>query len=278
MSHRLAPSLSHLAPRLAVALALVAGAASPAAAQVGYSISDAVAELTLSIDRSEAVVFLNTFPVEPQGAYIDQILVAYGRVGGPTLLNGKPVKILLYEDSDGGSPVNATLLWSFNATIANGNTNTLNVYSVPRLRVQGTLVVGFYYNNTTLTPVFIGALDTSEPIFLERSWSGFATAIDPANLGAIPPSQFGTQESFGTPGNFRIEARGQATDGITLNVEKRPELGAVRLTWTGSKPSYVLERAASGDFAAAQTLTSGAVTSYDDPTLDDGTTWYYRVR
>lgn len=276
MSPQLAP---RILPRLAFVFALCAGGAlPPAAAQVGYSISDGAADLTLSIDRSESIVFLNTFPVDPNGEYIDQILVAYGRVGGPSLLNGKAVKILLYEDANGGSPQDATLLWSFDTAIANGNTDILNAYTVPRVRVGNTLVVGFYFRNTTFSSIFIGALDTSEPTLLERSWSGYAASIDPANLSAIPAAQWGAQESFGFPGNFRIEARGQRTDGIALELQPRPELGVVRLTWTGSKSSYTVERSAGPDFASAQTLSSGAMTTYDDPALGDGATWFYRVR
>jgi hypothetical protein len=150
------------------------------------------------------------------------------------------------------------------------------VYNVPLIRVATTLVVAFHYRNTTASSVFIGALDTTAPTFLERSYAGFATTIDPAHLENIPPGQWGSQESFGTPGNFRIEARGQATDGIALTVEGRPELGVVRLNWTGTKPSYLLERASTPDFADAQTLATGTLTSYDDPVLADGATWYYR--
>jgi hypothetical protein len=278
MAHLLAPLLRRTVPR-AVAVSLVTwGAVLPVAPQVGYSITDGVADLTLSIDPSEAIVFLNTFPVAPGGAYIDQVLVAYGRAGGPSALNGKPVRILLYEDTNGGSPQDAALLWSFNTTIANGNTDVLNVYSVPRMRVVNTLVVGFYYRNTTFAPVYVGALDTTEPTLLERSWFGFGAPFDPAHLDTIPAAQSGFQESSGNPGNFRIEARGQPTDGIALSVEKQTDLGLVRLSWTGTRSSYVLERASRPDFADAQTLASGTLASYDDPALADGTTWYYRVR
>lgn len=268
-------------PRLALPLLLAAGlSVPPAAAQVSYSITDGAADVALGIDRSEGVVLLNTFPVDPNGSYIDQILIAYGRVGGPSLLNGRPVRILLYEDVNGGSPQDALLLWSLDTTIANGNTNVLNVYNVPRLHVTGTLVAGYYFYNSLFTSMFIGPLDTSEPTLLDRSWWGYATSIDPAHLENIPTGQWGNQESSTSSpaGNYRIEVRGQATDGIALSLESHPELGVVRLTWTGSKPSYVLERASSPSFADAQVLASGAIATYDDPALGDGATWYYRAR
>lgn len=252
----------------------------PAQADAEYSISDGAAELALSIDPSESLVLFNTFAVDPAGVYIDQVRIAYGRVGGPTPLNGQAVRILLYEDLDGGSPQNATLLWSFDTTVANGNTNTLNLYAVPLIRVRHTLVAGFYYRNINPLPVFIGALDTTPPHFAGRSYFGFAASIDPANLGAIPPSQFMTQEASGNSGNYRIEARGRLTaDGITLQVAKLPALGVVRLSWTGARPSYQVERASRADFSDALVLASGLTgSSYDDPVLPDGRSWFYRVR
>ena len=77
------------------------------------------AELVISIDPGESMVWMNTFPVDPGGAYIDAIRVAYGRVGSPSALNGLPVTILLYEDTNGGSPQDAVLKWSTTTTIAN---------------------------------------------------------------------------------------------------------------------------------------------------------------
>ena len=76
--------------RLLLEPVLVGVIAVPALAQVDYSISDGTADLTLSIDPAETIVFLNTFPVDAQGAYIDRIRVAYGRVGGPSSLDGQP--------------------------------------------------------------------------------------------------------------------------------------------------------------------------------------------
>lgn len=269
------PSLARVAPLLVICCM-----SRIAQANVEYSISDSHAELALSIDPNESVVYLNTFPVDPAGQYIDLIRVAFGRVGGPTPLNGLPVKILLYEDPNGGSPQDATLLWSFDTVVANGNSDVLNVYTVPNVLVHGTLAAGVYYKNTFPVPVFIGSLDTTAPSFSSRSYFGFASAIDPANLGAIPAGQFMAQEGSGTAGNYRIEAQGRPTpDDISLSVSKDDGLGVVRLSWTGTQPTYIVERASRADFSDGVVIAPSVPgPSYDDPVLADGLSWFYRVR
>lgn len=249
-------------------------AASAATAQVDYSISDGDADLTLSIDSGETIVFLNTFPVDPDGTFVDRISAAYGRVGGPSALDGLPVTILLYEDLDGGSPQNAELLWSTTTPMRDGNTDVLNDYPVPLVRVRHTLVVGFLFRNTRPFPIFIGALDTDAPIELERSWTGFDIAISPSNLTTIPKTQWGPQEDFAASGNFRIEARGQTTDGIDLTLSSAP--GITRLEWTGPAEGYTVERSAAPLFDTTETLAVDLqATSFDDS--EDGQSWYYLV-
>ncbi len=176
-----------------------------------YSITDSAAELAIGVDPQEAMVWMNTFPVAAGSDYISSIRVAYGRVGGPSALNGLPVQILLYEDMDGGTPQDAVLKFSLNTVIANANSNTLNAYAIPPTLIQGNLVAAVLYENMTTVSKFIGALDTTAPSFPSRSYVGFAAEIDPADLVSIPPAQWGTMESFGSTGNFRIEAFGIAT-------------------------------------------------------------------
>ncbi len=176
-----------------------------------YSITDGAAELTIGVDPQESMVWMNTFPVASGSEYINSIRVAYGRVGGPSALNGLPVSILLYEDLDGGSPQDAILKYSLNSVIANANTNTLNDYAIPPTLIQGTLVAAVLLQNTTTVGKFVGALDTTAPSFANRSYVGFAAELDPTDLVSIPPEQWGAMESFGTTGNFRIEAFGIAT-------------------------------------------------------------------
>jgi hypothetical protein len=261
-----------------VALAVV----SSAMADADYSITDGSAELTVSIDPAEAMVWLNTFPVDSAGPWIDAVRVAYGRVGGASSLNGLPVTILLYEDTNGGSPQDAVLRWSFTTVIANANTNVLNVYALPAMSIHGNLVVGAVFANTSRNPKGIGALDVTAPTLAGRSYFGFATAIDPANLAAIPAAQWGTIESFGTNGNFRVEAHGRATvdDGaVALGADRDLASASVHLTWTAAQATFSVERASRPDFSDGTILATGVTdTFFDDPTLDDGTTWFYRVR
>src|SRR5262245_60662713 len=182
-----------------------------APADTNYTIADGAAELSVSIDPGESMVWMNTFPVDPGGSYVDAIRVAYGRVGGPSALNGLPIRILLFEDANGGSPQDAVLRWSLSTTIANANTNVLNVYRVPELRIAGTLVAAALFGNASGEAKGIAALDRTLPVFADRSYVGFfAGPIDPGDLAAIPAEQFGTIEGFGTAGNFRVEAHGRA--------------------------------------------------------------------
>lgn len=256
--------------------------ATPAAvADVDYSLTDHTSEIAFGIDNGESMVWLDTFPVDPLGAYVDTIRVAYGRPGGPSPINGQNVKILLYEDQDGGDPKNARLLWSFDTKVANGNTNTLNSYAVPPTFVRAGLVVGVYYRNTNPVRVYIGAVDTTAPSLPDRSYTGWAVTLDPANLGAIPAAQWGTLEASGTVGNFVVDAHARPTpDGILLSaVERVPAGGLVRLTFSGTKASYDVQRASRPDFADGAVVGAGVTGPiWDDAVLDDGRTWFYLVR
>jgi len=259
-----------------------AGTAPPAFADTDYTVADAAAELTTSIDPDESMVWMNTFPVDPGGAYIDLIRVAYGRVGGPSALNGQTVRILLYEDVNGGSPQDAVVKWSFTATIANANTNTLNVYRVPEIKITGNLVAAAFFQNTTTVAKGIAALDTTAPSFPGRSYVGFAEILDPADLASIPAAQWGTIEGFGSTGNFRIEAHGRAAiddAAVGLSLDKSAPPAFVHLNWTGVQATFDVERASKPDYSDGQIIATGVPgLSFDDATLNDGRTWFYRVR
>jgi hypothetical protein len=251
-------------------------------ADAEYSIADGAAELAISIDPGESMVWMNTFPVDPGGSYIDTIRVAYGRVGGPSTLNGLAVRILLYEDVSGGSPQDAVLKWSLATTIANANTNVLSIYRVPEMLITGNLVAAAHFENATSVAKGIGALDRTLPFFLERSYVGFAGSIDPTNLGAIPAEQFGAIEVFTQAGNFRLEAHGRAAvddAAIALTVDRSALPSLVHLTWTGAQASYDIERASRPDFSDGQIIAPPVPgTSFDDATWNDGRSWFYRVR
>lgn len=129
-TRRLRQLLSVLAIAAAVKAAGVGFAPSGWAAEVTYSIDDGSAERALGIDPGEDVIWFNTFPVQSGGEVIDLISASYGRPGLSGALNGFPITILLYEDTDGGDPFNTVLKTSLTTTIANANSNTLNVYNL----------------------------------------------------------------------------------------------------------------------------------------------------
>lgn len=271
--------------RVAMASALCTAAiatSAPAHADAAYSISDGVAELTLGIDPGETMIWMNTFPVDAGGQYIDQIKVAYGKVNGPTPLNDELVQILLYEDLNGGSPQDAVLKWAFNARVANGNTNVLNVYRVPTFLIQGNLVAAVLYPNPNTVRIYIGAVDTTLPSLAGRSYTGFDVSIDPANLGAIPEGQFGTIEGLGLSGNVRIEAHGRTLVDdldVSLTVGKLVPSGLAHLEWTGAQATFDVERASRPDFLDGKVVAPGLTgTTFNDATSNLGSLWFYRVR
>ncbi len=197
---------------VAGALAVVCGMGQ-CRGDVVYAIDDGSANLAIGIDPGEDMVWFNRFPVEPGGEVINSVSAAYGRPGLAQALNGLSVTILLYQDSNGGSPQDAVLLRSVAATVAGANTNTLNVYPFEPTTVVGELLVGVLFRNTTGLVRSIAALDTTAPSLSERSYVGFAVGLDPGNLGAIPAANFGTIEGFGSTGNFLIRANGVAVPG-----------------------------------------------------------------
>jgi hypothetical protein len=178
------------------------------AATVDYLIDDGSSERAIGIDPGEDTIWFNTFPVQAGGEVIDSISAAYGRPGSTSPLNGLPVSILLYEDLDGGSPWNAVLKRSVPATVANGNTNTLNVYPIPPTEIHGTLLAAVLFRNTTTTNRFISALDQTAPTFPDRSYYGFAVGLNENDLSSIPAGQFGTIESLNQVGNWVLRAHG----------------------------------------------------------------------
>src|SRR5690349_19755569 len=122
------------------AMAAIAVLNSSAAADVVYSVDDGTSELAIGIDPNEDQIWFNRFDVQAGGDVITSISVAYGRPNGPSALNGLPVTILLYEDLNGGSPLDAVLKTSINTTVANGNTNILNRYPITPTAVRGQIL------------------------------------------------------------------------------------------------------------------------------------------
>jgi len=105
-------------------------------------------------------------------------------------------------------------------------------------------------------------------------------------LGWIPPAPgvYTLKLSGVSPesswGPFTLQYRKTADDhAVSLLVDKRQQSGTVLLTWTGTQPTYDVERASRPDFADGVVIAQGVQgPSYDDATLDDGNIWFYRVR
>ena len=179
------------------------------AADVNYSIDDGSAERALGIDPGEDVIWFNTFPVQPGGEVIDSISASYGRPGLTGALNGFPISILVYEDADGGDPFNAVLKTSVNSTIANANSNTLNVYNLTPTEVHGTLLAAVLFRNTTAVNKFITPSDETAPSLAGRSFFGFTVDdLNQNDLSSIPAANRGTPEGIGFPGNWLVRAHG----------------------------------------------------------------------
>jgi hypothetical protein len=178
------------------------------AAGVDYVIDDGSAERAIGIDAGEDSLWFNTFPVQPGGEVIHSISVAFGRPGISQVLNDLPIKILLYEDTDGGLPWNAALKQSLDATSANANTNTLNVYEFTPTEIHGTLLAAVLFRNTTGLNKSISAFDLTAPTLPNRSFYGYAVGLNENDLSSIPAGQFGTIESLGQIGNWVLRASG----------------------------------------------------------------------
>jgi hypothetical protein len=166
--------------------------------------------------------------------------------------------------------------------VSNSNTNVLNVYRLPAMLIHGHLVAAALYPNQTPIRIYIGALDTTPPTLAGRSYTGWDVAIDPGDLGMIPEFQFGAVEGLGLTGNFRIEAHGRTTvdeAAVALTVGTGSGPGLVHLSWSGAQTVFDVERASRPDFLDGRVLAPDFNgTAYDDPTLNDGRLWFFRVR
>jgi hypothetical protein len=192
-------------------LVMLATANAAAAVEVEYAIDDGSAERTVTIDPAEDTIWLNTFPVEPGGELVTSVSAAFGRPGLGAPMDGFAINILVYEDLDGGSPANATLVSSAAGTVVDAHSNILTTYSIPPAVVHGTLVIGVHYANRTAVNQPIAALDQTSPTFAGRSWAGFTIGdMNFAQLSSIPANQFKPVEQFNVAGNFLLRATATA--------------------------------------------------------------------
>lgn len=164
------------------------------------------------------IIWLNRFPVLPGAEVIRSIQLAYGSPSDTRTYNGIPVNIVLYNDPDGGSTQNATLVRSINAVVVNANTGVFNIYFIPPTPVHNAFLVGVLAKNLTTglsntdpNARFLASLDTTPPHTLGASFVGFTdpgNTLNENNLASIPAGQYGTIEGFGLSGNWAIRAIG----------------------------------------------------------------------
>jgi hypothetical protein len=181
-----------------------------------YVIDDATSDDSVGLNSTtpEDFLWLNTFPTVAGAEKIDSVSVVFGTPlfpGGAA--NGTPVRILVYNDPDGGDPSNGVLVANVAGVVANADTNNFNTYAIPGgATVGANFAVGVLMPNSTSTGgnPFPAGFDETDPDLPNRSWTAFNTGgtIDPSNLAAIPASNKGFIEAFGLPGNWMVRAHG----------------------------------------------------------------------
>ena len=183
-----------------------------------YQIDDGTAEDSIGVTGTAPFdfVWLNKFAVQAGGEKIEKIQVAFGNPGNTSTgaPNGTPVQILLYEDTNGGSPTDAVLKTTLNGTVQNVNTNTFVDFDISDTVVTGTMLAGVVMRNLPGGNAFIAGIDQTDPDLSNRSYLGFTTGtttppspMDINNLGSMG-GNFGSTDGFGLPGNFLIRAVG----------------------------------------------------------------------
>jgi hypothetical protein len=186
-----------------------------------------------------------------------------------------------------------------------GSTGWLNVYSYgidglgkPALTAAATSSDAFGFGSSSPIVTSNGVTSGSALVWVifMADVSGVNAqlrAYDPVPVGGVPTLRFsapiGVGNKFTPPdaafGRIYVGAR----DGhirmfgpplLNLSVGKNRTTGAVHLVWSGGNPPYTLQRAESADFTlnATTLVNQQSVTSYDDPVLNDGKDYFYRVR
>lgn len=210
-----------------------------------YSIDDGTADDAVGFGTASTtpndLLWMNTFPKIAGAEKITTISIAYGTPSFPgSATNGTPVRILLYNDPDGGSPQNAQLLVNVPGVVAGATTNTFVTYDIPDTVINsGFLAVGVLMPNTLgATNPYPCALDTAPPAETQRSFIAFGAGgtVDPANLQALPSGQFLAEESI-APGNWLVRANGDPAGGV-------PEPASLGLLGAGALTLFARRRRA----------------------------------
>ncbi len=185
--------------------------------------------------------------------------------------NGGPLRALLYSAGSGGS-ASLGLAGSSSDNFGFGSSSTVVTSNGT---ASGSALVWVVY-----MPDGTGA-------------GAEVRAYDPVpQTGVLTPrftTSVGTASKFNPPGIWGGRVYVGTRDGhvkmfgptlIQLTVDKAAATGSVHLSWTGGSAPFTLVRAEDPDFTVNPTtlVDHQSVTSFDDPVLADGKTYYYRVR
>jgi hypothetical protein len=112
----------------------------------------------------------------------------------------------------------------------------------------------------------------SDPELVEHDEEGGTPLPMDGNGFLVPLDPYATL-------TVRVQAA-PAWSPILLRVGKQPPTGEVTLSWSGGVSPFTLERAEDVGFVTgtATLVDEQPVTSHDDPVLEDGKTYFYRVR
>lgn len=181
---------------------------------VNYSHDDGTVENGIGITGTNPfdIIWLNRFTVVAGGETITHVQGAIGSPADTRVYDGLAMTVLVYEDVDGGSPTNATLLTSHNTVVANGNTGLLNNYDIPDTAITTSeFWIAIVMKNLPGGNGFVASIDQDGPADPGVSYAGFTIpggTLNEANLATIPVGQLGTIEGFGLPGNWVLRATG----------------------------------------------------------------------
>ena len=112
--------------RSLTALALLLAGAGPTYADFIYRLDDGTAEFLFGVQPAD-MIWLNRFSADPANNLITTISVAFGT---PAALNGRPITLAIWADTD-GNPADALLLNTAHGVVAHAGTDTFNDYASP---------------------------------------------------------------------------------------------------------------------------------------------------
>ena len=186
-----------------------------------YSLDDGTAWATYGVNfpgRTSQTVYLNTFTLAPGDTAINKIQIAFGMPFGTENLLGLGFTALLYSDSNGGTPWDATLVWSGAGTISSLANNFVEV-AVPDVGVAGSFAVGFLFTTPADGQQYHPASADISSQVANRSYFAYSAPDGTLDLNDLT----GTAQSVGT---FEI---GGYIPNLMIRANGVPAPGAVAL-------------------------------------------------